>query len=70
MTHGPLGRVFTLDDEAGAHTDSDGKECSGRTFKITSVGVGGVYSQSVTCLVCRQEMQGSDAGLIISSHKG
>ena len=49
--------------KAGQHTDKDGRECTGRCFKVNAVGVGGIYINYVRCLSCGLEFEAFENGL-------
>jgi hypothetical protein len=55
--------TVSLQGNAGKHTDLDGQECSGRTFRVNSVGIGGIYTNRVRCLTCLRELTAYENGL-------
>jgi hypothetical protein len=52
-----LDRNVHFDGDSGKHNDSSGQPCAGRDFQPTMVGVGGVYTNEVRCLMCGKELR-------------
>jgi hypothetical protein len=55
--------AITFNGDAGRHTDKNDVECTGRAFRVTSRGVGGVYANYVQCRICGLELQAYENGL-------
>lgn len=60
MRFGPV----TFPKDAGKHSDRNHLECSGRTFRVFSVGVRGILTNFVVCLSCRRELEALEHRLV------
>jgi hypothetical protein len=52
-----LNSNVTLANESGHHVALDDKPCTGRTFHVVSVGVGGIYHNVVQCDSCQRQFK-------------
>jgi hypothetical protein len=53
--------------ESGKHTNPMGKDCRGRSFMATKVGIGGAYMNTVKCTLCEKELPAWEQGLLTES---
>lgn len=55
--------TINFNGDAGRHLDENDRVCDGRSFKVNSVGVGGIYVNYVQCVSCGLELEAFENGL-------
>jgi hypothetical protein len=56
-------RTISFQGNAGAHQDTNGRECVGRSFNIKLLGSGAVHAKQVSCTICDREFMAWEGGL-------